>query len=693
MKYNIFKGILAFGAVTLLAGCSEDSWNDEHLDGFETPTIGQKETVQYTLTSGNYSDIAGKVGANISMATTNGVLDDLKAVGTKKYFTNTIQARDYIPAWLDSVGVLPGYPFCQLDNRSTIEITYSFGGDLPKEVVEIEKAPKYEVSEADYQAVYGSDVDYANAFSPSNRPERYIPDFLKASYPDAQEGDFVYVNYNISGQDPVFGGSGAVEEPFEMSDVLGTATPDVELTASCVVTAICTQGMIITDKGGSIFVYGKPGTDYTIGDQLLFTGVPTLQAKNNYYSITLADAIVEKKGHEEYTYPEPEVLDGAAAKARLDEMVQDGKNILPTFVQVTGEAAVSKSGDYFNYNMILEGVDANDCQISIYRPTDDFVSKIVDKTKLTMTGYLISRSSSRYVNVVPVTIDPAAAPKASKRVAQVASQNVSAVYTFNGTRWTAPSDITVLNDADYAAMGLSDLNATNAAQYLPIYLKDKYPYAKADDVMYVVFRYYDSSSRKTIEQHCDRFTFDGAAWSMSTIDNKMDRFVKKDGKWIYDPSLYITIPAVRNDATSLLQTCVDWVWENIDVKELGLTDAEKGQGYVDYRDNAEYYSGASRYYGNVDCRASTAKANAGKYYEGMSDEQITATIKSRFESQTLPGALTIAYPDAVPGDGVDLYYVITFTDYTSGSAKEQTARYLVTGRAKFEFVDCTWNEE
>ena len=35
MKHNIFKGLLACGAMLALAGCSENAWNDEYLDGFE----------------------------------------------------------------------------------------------------------------------------------------------------------------------------------------------------------------------------------------------------------------------------------------------------------------------------------------------------------------------------------------------------------------------------------------------------------------------------------------------------------------------------------------------------------------------------------------------------------------------------------------------------------------------------------
>ena len=37
MKYNIFNGLIACGAIAVLASCSENSWNNEYLDDFKAP--------------------------------------------------------------------------------------------------------------------------------------------------------------------------------------------------------------------------------------------------------------------------------------------------------------------------------------------------------------------------------------------------------------------------------------------------------------------------------------------------------------------------------------------------------------------------------------------------------------------------------------------------------------------------------
>ena len=701
MKYDIFKGLLIGGIVVALAGCDENSWNDEHLDGFQTPTLTNKTVIEYTLTSKDYSNIATKVGANIQMAAEAGMTAQLQAVGKLGYFTEDITARQYVPAFLDSVSKLTTYPFYALDDRSTVKVSYKVAENQPAEVLEIENAPKYEVSEADYQAVYGSDEKYANSFSPSNQPGKFIPGFLKEAYPNAADGDFVYVTYNMSSQDPVFGGGDApAPDVFEMSDVLGSVEPNVDITVNGIVTAICTDGMILTDKGGSIFLYGKnPGNNYAVGDLITMIGAPSLQSKNNYYSVTMSKSEIEKKGTQTYTYPAPAVLDGPAVLARLKEMVDDGKNILPSYVEVTGTVATSESGGYVNYNVLLDGVESSACQISIYRPMPDMVPLIVNGTKVKITGYLISRSSSRYVNVVPVAITPANAPlnaaaPASRAATPLASEKVNAVYKFNGSKWTQPDNIVVLTDADYASMGVDDLNASAAAEKLPIFLKAKFPYAAIGDVKFVVYNYYDASNKTNIPQHCDRCIYDGSTWAINTVEEKVAQFVRKDAKWVYDPSIYITIPADYKDeaAVAFWQGCVNWVWENVDVKELGLSEDQRGQGYVDSRNNQEYYAGASSYYCNYDNRLSTFKsrlgANFATFYGDVDEKEFNAMTRDRLTKEVLVGVLPTLYPDAKPGDGVDLYYIITFTDYTTSSTA--TVRYLVTAPATFEFADAEW---
>lgn len=108
--------------------------------------------------------------------------------------------------------------------------------------------------------------------------------------------------------------------------------------------------------------------------------------------------------------------------------------------------------------------------------------------------------------------------------------------------------------------------------------------------------------------------------------------------------------------------------------------------------NNEYYSGTSAYQNNVDLRADKAKAQYPDGYEGMSDEEIVALMKKRFETEVMPGALAMLHPDAKPMDGVQVTYTITFGTYDYTGSNTYKIRFEVTGPGEFTFLDCTWNK-
>lgn len=100
MKTNIFThAILAAGCAAALSGCDDNAWNDK-LDGFEEPTITDVKATEYTLTADNYKAIASNKD-NKALAGEE-LAAELAAVGTNACFTEKIDARDYVPAFLNS---------------------------------------------------------------------------------------------------------------------------------------------------------------------------------------------------------------------------------------------------------------------------------------------------------------------------------------------------------------------------------------------------------------------------------------------------------------------------------------------------------------------------------------------------------------------------------------------------------------
>ena len=678
MKSNI---IILGAAIACLAltSCSENYWNDHELDGFEVPTLTDVKTIEYTLTATDYATLASN-STNKALAGST-LASELKAVGTQGYFTDRITAREYVPALLAD----PSFPYFTLSNGSSIRLTYQTYTGLPAEAVQATEAKTYVVTEENYQEVWESDNDYVTAFAPSHPASKYVPSLLAAAFPDAAEGDLAVANYQESQVDPVFNAAPDPDVPeWKPSEVIASLSVGDQTTITAYVTAIATNGFIATDATGSIFVYMGNTFDaasYSIGDQVTIAG--EISSYNRGLQVAGSSAEIEITGKGSYTYPTPVSYTGAA----LDKVLDRTDNEPAYFGTLTGTVKVSGN----NINIAVDGAET--AQGSIYYATDDLKALLTDGASVTVNGYLIAIAGKRYCNFVATEIIPAATAEASATVAaaalsrsasvQVASTDVNTMYRYTSGRWVAASEFTVLNHSDYQAMGqrYDNLSNEDPATFIPKFCNTNYPYAHEGDVRYIVYNYYASS---TTTRRCDVLTYDGTEW---TIDNgiatETSQFVMTGGKWIYDPNVTITLPAGRGIEISTLyyQTCVDWVAANID-KPTGAT-------YVTSYGNNEYYTGASAYQGNVDLRASSARAQYAKGYEGMTDDQVVETMKKRFAEQVFPAALGIIHPTAAPIDGVDVIYTINFSVY-NGTTTAYTIRYRVVAQGTFEFIDCNW---
>jgi len=683
MKKYINKVLLIGGCVLALSSCDDNSWNDK-LEGFEEPGAPTDvQTLEYTLTANDYKTLAAN-STNKALAGDENK-NALSAVGTQCYFTDVITPQAYIPALLKD----PKFPYFALSNGSSLKITYNVATALPQEVTDMAAAGKYTVTEADYQTVWGSETDFANAFAPSHTAARSIPGILKTAMPDAAEGDYVIVNYNTAAQDPVFGSS---DEPsFEPSSVLGSLasmTKGDNISFSGCVTAISTQGPIVTDATGSVFVYSPSNnSSIKIGDQVSVEA--TLDSYNYGWQIKKGST-PEVVGTQKVTYPAPKVWSAAEIeKFAADAIAKGAVPVSPVYSKVTGTVVLTENNGKTYTNIAVDGTSV---KFSPYGASATLLSSMKDGEKVTFEGYVMAvASKGTILNTIitklgdtPVTTLSTAVAAASRAGVSVASTNENAVYRFNGSKWEVAGSTCVLSHADYQAMGQSydNLSGTVPADYLPIMLKNRYPYAATDDAMFVVYYYYTGSETVT---RCDQYKYNGTEWVINNgVVTETAQFVRSNGVWNYDPSLVITLTPGKGQPLSTLyfQTCVDWVKDN----------APDGPAYVSSYGNNEYYCGTSAYQGNVDLRASAAKTQYAGYAD-MSDDEVVALEKQRFESEVMPAALAILHPDLKPVDGVDVTVTIHFGTYTGTSIKEPntTIVYKVTAPATFELVSCSWN--
>lgn len=690
MKRYINRFLLLTGCAVALSACDENSWNDEYLDGFESETVKvEAETIEYTLTAADYKTLAG-LSANKALAGDENA-DALKAVGTQCYFTDVIPAKDYVPAFLEN----SAFPYFTLPNKSAIKLTYNETKALPEEVSAISAAESVVMDDEDYQIfVWESQDNYVPCFSPSKPASKFLPTILKNALPDAVAGQYAVVNYNEAQVDPVF--SAQPEEPdvpgFTLSDVITGAAIDDNLSISGVVANVNSQGFIVTDASGSIFVY-KPSQDWQtelkVGSQVAVDG--TVAAFN--YGAQLVSATYTVEGEQTYTFPAPTALvpsEMDATAAELNDLYKEDKNsgkkmikYTSQYVSLTGTVAVDAAKGY--YNIKVDGCTT--AQGSVYGATDEVKAMLKDGETVTLEGFLTSVSSSKFFNICVANVK-AASRAAGSRAVQIASENKNALYVYNGSAWTVASDAAILSHADYQAMGqrYDNLSGESPAQLLPLYLKNKYPYAMADDYKFVAYNYYHKVGDNNVTDiRCDYYTYNGSEWILDNgVTTVTEQFVKTGGKWMYDPNVYITLPVGRGIEISTLyfQTCVDWVKANV----------PDGAAYVSSYGNNEYYCGTSAYQGNVDLRPSAAKAQyAG--YDSMSDAEVVALEKTRFESEVFPAALAILHPDAKPLDGIDVLYTINFGAYQgTNPTPTYDIVYKVVGPGQFEFVSCTWND-
>lgn len=676
MKTNIFThAILAAGCAAALSGCDDNAWNDK-LDGFEEPTITDVKATEYTLTADNYKAIASnkdnKALAGEELAAV------LAAVGTNACFTEKIDARDYVPAFLNSTT-----PFSDFySNGSVAMITYTYSQGFDEVATNAAKAEKYTVTSEEYQAnVWESDEDYIEAFSPLKPANRFVPGMLKAEFPDAENGDYVLVSYNMATQEPVFGDAGGNEpEGFTMTSVLGDAVSGMDYEIKGVVMAACSSGFILSDASGSIFCYRGSGYDpstYPVGSQVTVNGTSTsyngLLQIGNQASVTV-------EGEQDVTYPSAVDFDGATLDATLT------KSEFPSiFGKISGK--VVYSGTRPNINIEVEG--AATAKGSLYYATADQMALVADGTDVTFYGYAIYVSGGKYVNFVFSHMATEAGKGGHRAPAvNVPVKELSTMYQFNGTSWGAVKDMTALCADDYTEMGQSYPNLSAPDLYLPTFLAKEYPYAQDGDVEYVVYNYY---ADKTTTLRCDKYAYTNGAW---TYDDgrvtKTAQFQKKDnGKWEFCPEMEITLyPGKGQESSVYYQACVDWVFENID-KPLGSTSITDGKYYVTSYGNNEYYCGTSAYQGNVDLRGGSARAQYEAGWAAFAtNDDIVAEMKRRFCEEVMPAALSIMHPDKAPEDCVRI--ILHFSAYDGATTQPYTAKFKTVSTGKYEFEECDW---
>ena len=404
MNKNILKSLLSVAAVALMClGCESGYYNENYLDGYEKiDQITDVQTIELTLEADHYAAIA-KNSDNKDIAQEEGdeAVSALNSLSKNHYFASAEYAAMFIPAYLDQL-----YP--TYDNGSVALVNYTLAVDVPADVVAMNAATEYTLTEDDYKAIWGDETEYVSALTPSTVNK--LKSVLVA--PEGMEaGSYMAVTYNYSASEPTSdeeqGGENEGEQPASSyTSVLGSAVLDDVVEVRGYISAVSSQGPIVTDNGGSVILYKATGLE--VGDEVTVNG--TITAYNCGFQLdTSKGATFEKTGTvaTAITYPTPVEITGAMADELLTSRTE---NEYAQFVKIVGTTAIS--GNYYNLN--IEG--ATTAVGSYYGLTDEQKAKLTDGELTTVYGYFFSISKTsgapKYINFIVTHIneEPAIAP-------------------------------------------------------------------------------------------------------------------------------------------------------------------------------------------------------------------------------------------------------------------------------------------
>ena len=492
--------------------------------------------------------------------------------------------------------------------------------------------------------------------------------------------NFIVVSVNEA---PAIGGGN------NYTSVLGAAVLGDVVEVNGYISAVSSQGPILTDNGGSVLLYKTSG--YELGDEVTVSG--KISSYNCGFQIGTDGLTIEKTGTTEFTYPVALNITGAYADELLTTRVNDE---YAYYAKMTGTVAVS--GNYYNFN-----IDGAETAVgSIYGATDEVKSWLTDGLECTLYGYFCSISKTagapKYVNIIVTSVEPAAGAAARTLAMKVNSEKRYAFYKFNGTSYEA-ADILAVQPADYRSMGQSYDNFTNPAQdnYLPLFLRETRPYAQAGDKVYLG---YICRANSVNSWRVDEYVFNGEWVKTIYFGEKQDQFRKAEGVWSIDRTLELDYTNTSSaDTKAFYQYCVNWVYDFKDVPmgapardnageiistDIVTIDGAKPAGnyWVSNYGNNEFYTGASAYYGNVDWRPSAVKSGFAAAGMGdLSDDEILAKLKEN-TAEVYAEVLSYMYPEMTS----DQYKKVVIKVYCYGPNKNYSFTFDVVEAGKFAYV-------
>lgn len=397
-------------------------------------------------------------------------------------FSSLDDAKAALPAFLDDK-----YPVWGKNSSALIGFQL-YVGNAPG-VSDFAYADSYQLVDEDYDGA-GDDADMYSVFTAASPASKNLPTILAARIEAPASGDIVLAKYKYA------------EEPNDPSVIHNMVSEDFMLIVERVINH--------TDSDVSSLVS-------SYGDSELYTGAGA------YYA-NFDTRLSKREGQADYDALNTEEEQIAFVDARLQiGIVWFLKDKFPNAVpEVNGQTVfyaityLTYNGENITYTVIYKCTAAgDDPEFELVEgPGDDVVYQ-----------------------------------------ASTVTENRGDFYTYTGTEWELSSGVIFLSSADFDSMGESygqpgyynNFGSTIAPDdYVPTFLSIKYPYALADDELFVIYDYYSSSSGAQLRGNA--YTVIDGAWAgyESTINTTL-QFGHDGNVWVPDNTIKYTLVTADYD--------------------------------------------------------------------------------------------------------------------------------------------------
>ena len=629
----------------------EDDFNKENFKGLDEMTAPQNVLDKdYTLTEADYITIAG---LTVPYYNGSGELDTIDkaimtAVKTDQYLTSASDPRVVLPVFLAK-----NWKTASLD--ATLRLTFNYVQDVPVYLTDLAATQTYELTADDYKTIWGeAGNDYLNS---EKSPKENLPVILEKAIAEPTEGEYVIATYQY----------------------LDESRADNE------------QDEEIVELLNESFAEGQG--DFIINDVLLPSGSTYVWSADKSNGYMKASAYVNKTNLPSESWLISPVVD----MSEVNKAILTFEHVARFGLTDHSDLTLWVSTDY------EDGLPstANWTAVSIPNYSSGTDWTFVASGEILLNDF-VGNSNVHFAFKYTSTAEKSATWEV-KNVAVTGSivanefETRNAVYAYDGETWAEAEKILILNSTDYKTMGAPEKGyfstEISADNYLPRFLNSKYPYAQESDTLFVIYNYSNKTTLKA-----DEYVFADGVWKCTTqpVTAVTEQYALAVDGWVYSPDVVVTLKPGRNAEETYFQKLTDWVWENVDQNKeegLGLTEEEKGKGYVTSYGNNDYYYGGSQYQNNFDFRPSAWRTQNENAYGEMSDEELTELMWKRLP-EGIEHMLDTMYPDMVQTDE-PISYVLKFGIYGidgSSATKYYSIRCRLVGKGKFSYVEGSLKE-